>query len=109
MPCGRVILCQELRKIERQKIGVPSGVEGNDAEGRHRWTGERQGDLQEGADVPGAIDAGCVKELLRHLLEELPHQEDAKGADEARASMMASGLSIKPKSRMSKKMGMIVT
>ena len=32
--------------------------------------------------MPGAIHARRVKELLRHLLEELPHQKDAKCADE---------------------------
>ena len=73
-----------IEEDERQKIGVPGGIEGDDGEGRHSGTGERQGDLQEGTDMPGAIDAGCVKEFLRHLLEELPHQKDAECANQPR-------------------------
>ena len=60
-----------IEEDQRQKISIPGGVESDDAQRRHRRTGERQGDLQEGPDMPGSIDPRRVKELLRHLFEKL--------------------------------------
>ena len=34
--------------------------------------------------MPGAIDPRGIKQFLRHLLEELPHQEHAEDTDQAR-------------------------
>ena len=70
---------------ERQEEVVPRADDRQQQHRHDRGPQQRQRDLEEGADLAGAVDAGGLEHLVGHgVLRVDPHQVDAERAEQRR-------------------------
>ena len=70
---------EEDQRAEEVVPGMKPGEDADDADGRQRLG---QDDLEEDAELAGAVDPRRVRDLVRDLHQELAHQEDPEGVAE---------------------------